>query len=218
MPVFCSFLGAVDYARQKGFPLSLSRSHSTEVETDADGENVNVNRTIHWLIGSAAVLFLCGVLAIVLPITFSISMTVVLGCLVLVAAGAHVVFGLNFEPAHWGWHVLIAGLYLIAAILLLANPLLGVVLLALLVGVVLIAEGIIEIFLFFILRHYRHAFWVMIDGVVTLALGIMICSRWPPEDPDMVQYLVGIGFICSAVSRLLLGFGIRLVEPTGTGG
>lgn len=181
----------------------------------ADTENVNVDRTIHYLIGSAAVLFVCGVLAIVLPIAFSISMTVVLGCLVIVAAGAHVVFGFNFEPTHWGWHALIAGLYLIAAILLLANPLLGVVLLALLVGVVLIVEGIIEIFLFFILRQYRHAFWMMIDGLVTLTLGIMICSQWPPENPEIVQYLVGIGFICSAVSRLLLGFGIRVVESTG---
>ena len=45
----------------------------------------------------------------------------------------------------------------VAAINLLVNPLLGVVLLALLVGVVLIAEGIVEIGLFFVLRQYRHS-------------------------------------------------------------
>lgn len=97
---------------------------------------------------------------------------------------------------------------------LVVNPLLGVVLLALVVGVVLIAEGIIEIVLFFLLREYRHAFWILIDGLVTLVLGIVACAHWPPAGLDVIQYLVGISFISSSISRLVLGFAMRVVEPT----
>jgi uncharacterized membrane protein HdeD (DUF308 family) len=96
------------------------------------------------------------------------------------------------------------------------NPLLGVVLLALVVGIVLIAEGIIEIVLFFVLREYRHSIWILIDGVVTLGLGTMACAHWPPAALEIIQYLVGISFISSGISRLLLGFAIRVVDQMRT--
>ena len=70
---------------------------------------------------------------------------------------AHVVFRFQFECGTPGWHAFIAGLYGLAAINLMANPLLGVLLLALVVGLVLIAEEIIELVLFFMLSKYRHA-------------------------------------------------------------
>ena len=84
------------------------------------------------------------------------------------------------------------------------------------VGIVLIVEGVVEIVLFFILREYRHAVWILIDGVVTLVLGIVACAHWPPASLELVQCLVGISFISSGISRLLLGFAIRIFEPTET--
>lgn len=177
---------------------------------------IEVNRASRWLIASAVVVFVCGVSAIVLPLTFSVGIAALLGSLFVFAAIAHLVFGIHFGSGTLAWHAFIAALYGLAAINLLANPLLGVVLLALIVGVVLIAEGIIEIILFFLLREYRHAVWILLDGVVTLVLGIVACAHWPPITLELVQYLVGISFISSGISRLLLGFAIRVVEPTET--
>src|SRR5512132_394737 len=110
----------------------------------ADDEDIDVNRASRWLIASATVVFICGVLAILLPLTFSVGIAALLGWLFVFAAAAHLVFGIHFEATHWGWHALIAGLYALAAINLLVNPLLGVLLLVLVVGVILIAEGVIE--------------------------------------------------------------------------
>jgi uncharacterized membrane protein HdeD (DUF308 family) len=167
-----------------------------------------------YLIASGFVLLVCGILAIVLPLAFSVGVAALLGWLFVCAAVAHLVFGIHFEGAHWGWHALVAGFYGIAAINLLVNPLLGIVLLALLVGLVLIAEGIVEIFLFFVLREYRCAIWVMIDGIVTLVFGGVICAQWPPDTPDIIQYLVGIGFLSSGISRMVLAFAIPVAETT----
>ena len=178
--------------------------------------NVDVSRAIRWLIASAAVVFVCGILAIVLPLTFSFGVAGLLGWLFIFAAAAHVIFGIHFAGGTLGWHTFIAALYALAAINLLVNPLLGVVLLALLIGVVLVAEGIIEILLFFLLREYRYVVWILIDGVVTLVLGIVACAHWPPASLEIVQYLVGISFISSGVSRLLLALAIRAMERTGT--
>jgi uncharacterized membrane protein HdeD (DUF308 family) len=184
----------------------------------ADDEDIDVNRASRWLIASAVVVFICGVLAIVLPLTFSVGIAALLGCLFVFAAAAHLVFGIHFEATHWGWHASIAGLYVLAAINLLVNPLLGVLLLVLLVGVVLIAQGVIEIVLFFVLRQYRRAIWILFDGILTLLLGIVACAHWPPDSLELVQYLVGLNFIASGISRLVLGFAIRVIAPKETVG
>ena len=178
----------------------------------SDSVDIEVNRATRWLIVSAVVVFVCGILAIVLPLTFSVGIAAVLGWLFLAAALAHLIFGIHFGSGTLGWHAFIAGLYCVAAICLLVNPLLGVVLLALLVGIVLIAEGIIEIALYFVMREYQHSIWILIDGLVTLVLGIVVCAHWPPATLDVVQYLVGVSFISSGISRLLLGFAIRVVD------
>ena len=181
---------------------------------DSRASDTDVNRASRWLIASAAVVFVCGVLAIVLPLTFSVGIAALLGWLLVFAGIAHLTYGIHFQRGTFGWHALVAGLYSVAAINLLVNPLLGVVLLALIVGVVLVAEGIVEIGLFFVLREYRHSIWILIDGIVTLGLGIVVCGHWPPAAPEFIQYLVGISFISSGISRLLLGFAMRVVEPT----
>jgi uncharacterized membrane protein HdeD (DUF308 family) len=182
---------------------------SLDPETDID-----VSRATHWLIASAVVVFVCGILAVVLPLTFSLGVAGLLGWLFIFAAIAHLVFGFHLASGTLAWHAFIAAFYALAAINLLVNPLLGVVLLALVIGVVLVAEGIIEIVLFFLLREYRHVVWVLIDGIVTLVLGIVACAHWPPISLELVQYLVGISFISSGVSRLLLGLAIRVMERT----
>jgi len=45
-----------------------------------------------WLIAWSMVVFVCGILAIVLPLTFSFGIAIVIGCVVLVAGVAHFVF------------------------------------------------------------------------------------------------------------------------------
>jgi uncharacterized membrane protein HdeD (DUF308 family) len=186
-------------------------TNSLEGESDID-----VGRATRWLIASAMVVLVCGIVAIVLPLIFSIGAAGLLGWLFIFAGVAHVIFGIHSASGTLRWHAFIAALYALAAINLLVNPLLGVVLLALVVGVVLVAEGIIEIVLFFLLREYRYVVWILVDGVVTLVLGIVACAHWPPVNLELVQYLVGISFISSGISRLLLGFAIRVMEQTET--
>jgi uncharacterized membrane protein HdeD (DUF308 family) len=176
--------------------------------------DVDVKRATRWLIASAVVVFVCGALAIVLPVAFPVGIAALLGWLFVVAAIAHLAFGIHFGRDTFAWHAFVAALYCLAAFSFLGNPLLGIVLLSLVIGVVLLAEGIIQIVLFFVLRRHRHAVWILIDGIVTLTLGIVACAHWPPAAPEIIPYLVGISFISSGISRLVLAFAIEVVEPT----
>jgi uncharacterized membrane protein HdeD (DUF308 family) len=190
--------GRLSHRNETAVPSPSLSPESGKVvsSSESEGDDIDVNRASRWLIASAVVVFVCGVLATLLPLTFSVGVAALLGWLFVFAAIAHLVFGIHFESGTLGWHAFIAVLYGLAAINLLVNPLLGVVLLA------------------FVVRQYRHAVWILVDGVFTLGLGIVACAHWPPASLELVQYLVGISFISSGISRLLLGFAVRLIEPT----
>ncbi|HEY5036946.1 MAG TPA: DUF308 domain-containing protein, partial [Chthoniobacterales bacterium] len=107
------------------------------------------------------------------------------------------------------WKFLVALLYIVAGLFLWMNPLVGVVSLTLVVAIFLVLEGVIEIVLYFKLRGVRHASWVMLDGIITLILGILIWKQWPSSSSWVIGTLVGISLIFSGVSRFLLSFAAR---------
>jgi len=102
------------------------------------------------------------------------------------------------------WQILLSALNVMAGICLLANPLLGVLSLALFLAIFLLLEGIFEFALYFRLRRFRHSVWLLIDGIGTSILGILMVSQWPPASPEIIGALIGISLMLSAVSRLNL--------------
>jgi uncharacterized membrane protein HdeD (DUF308 family) len=51
-----------------------------------------IKKVSPWLILWSLVTFVCGILAIILPAEFSLGIALVIGCLILVAGIAHLVF------------------------------------------------------------------------------------------------------------------------------
>ncbi len=155
-------------------------------------------------------MFVCGMLAIALPRLSSIEIVIVLSWLILIAGVWHIIFAFHSHSiGRFLWKFLVALLYVAAGLYLSMNPLLGVVSLTLVVAIFLVLEGVIEIVLYFKLRGVRHASWVMLDGIVTLILGILIWKQWPSSSRWVIGTLVGISLIFSGVSRFMLSFAAR---------
>ena len=174
-----------------------------------------IKKASPWLIGWGIVVFVCGVLAIFLPITFSFGITTVIGCLVLAAGIGHFIFAFHTRNVGgFSWQILIGLLYLVATVCLLVNPLLGVISLALLVAIFLSVEGIFELALYFQLRGFRHAFWLLLDGVGTLTLGVVMIKQWPPASPEIIGTLIGISMMLSAASRVIFSLTVRSLNPS----
>jgi uncharacterized membrane protein HdeD (DUF308 family) len=51
--------------------------------------------------------------------------------------------------------------------------------------------------------------WILIDGIVTLLLGLMIYLQWPSSSAWAIGTLVGVSLIISGVSRMMLSFTVR---------
>lgn len=166
------------------------------------------------LIVWSLVTFVCGVLAIVLSLTFSFSIAVAIGLLVLIAGVGHLVFAFHMRSfGGFLWQILLCALYELAAIFLLANPLLSLLSLTLVLASFLLLEGALEVGLYFRLKRFRHAVWILLDGIGTLIVGIVMVRQWPPASPEIVGALVGISLMLSAFSRLMFSLLVRRLNP-----
>src|SRR5437867_13114549 len=189
---------------------TLQKENLMSVETTVG----NVRKTSGWSMLWAILMFVCGILAISLPLASSIGIVIVLAWLILFAGICHLIFA--FHSHSLGavlWQVLLAIVYGIAGIYMLMHPLLGVLSLTLLLAVFLLVEGILEIALYFRIRRVRHAGWVLFDGIVTLILGIFIWAQWPSSSVWVIGTLVGISLIFSGISRFMLSQAVRDVTP-----
>jgi uncharacterized membrane protein HdeD (DUF308 family) len=167
-----------------------------------------------WVIIWGIVTFVCGVLAIILPLTFSFGIALIIGCLILTAGIAHLFFAFDTRSVDgFLWQILVSVLYGTGAIFLLVNPLLSVLSLTLILAIFLLFEGILELALYFCLRRFRHSLWVLIDGIGTLILGILMVMQWPPTTPEIIGVLIGISLMLSAVSRVVLSLAVRTLNP-----
>jgi uncharacterized membrane protein HdeD (DUF308 family) len=172
-----------------------------------------IKKASPWLIVWSTVTFVCGILAIILPLTISFGIALIIGCLMLVGGIAHLVFA--FQTRSVGgflWQILVSLLYAMAAICLLVNPLLSVLSLSFLLAIFLLLEGVLEFALYFRLRRFRHSVWLLLDGIGTLILGILMLSQWPPASPEIIGALIGISLMLSAVSRLIFTMAIRALN------
>ena len=173
-----------------------------------------IKKVSPWLIGWSTVTFVCGILAMILPLTISFGIALIIGCLILAAGIGHLFYAFQARSVDgFLWQILLSTLYVMAAICLLVNPLLSVLSLSLFLAIFLILEGIVEFALYFRVRRFHHSIWLLIDGVGTLVLGILLLSQWPPASPEIIGALIGISLMLSAVSRLIFTMAIRALNP-----
>jgi len=177
----------------------------------------SITKASPWLIVWSTVTFVCGILAIILPLTISFGIALIIGSLILAAGIGHLFYAFQTRSVDgFLWQILLSTLYVIAAICLLANPLLSVLSLSLFLAIFLLLEGIVEFALYFRVRRFRHSVWLLLDGIGTVVLGILMISQWPPASPEIIGALIGISLMLSAISRLIFTMAIRALNPATT--
>jgi len=151
-------------------------------------------------------MLICGFLAIGIPLASGIGVAIVIGWLVLISAVWHLIFGFRSASGIGGvlWQILLALIYGAAGIAILRYPLAGLAWLTLVLATFLLIEAALEIALYFSIRRRVNAGGVLLDGIITLLLGILIWTQWPFSSAWALGTLVGVSLIFSGVSRLML--------------
>ena len=54
---------------------------------------------------------------------------------------------------------------------------------------------------------------MLVDGIVTLLLGLMIYLQWPSSAAWAIGILVGVSMMISGLSRVMLSLSVRKAAP-----
>jgi uncharacterized membrane protein HdeD (DUF308 family) len=171
-----------------------------------------VRQASTWSIVWGVLLVVLGMLAVGSPFLAAVAVNAVLAWLIVLAGVVHLI--LAFQAHRAGsliWRLLVGLAYVFFGVYLIAHPALGVASLTLLLASLFLIEGIIDMALFFQVRPMRGSSWVLIDGVITLLLGLMIYRQWPSSSTWAIGTLVGVSMIISGVTRTMLSLTVRKV-------
>jgi uncharacterized membrane protein HdeD (DUF308 family) len=168
-----------------------------------------------WSIVVSLLVILAGILAIGLPLAAGIAVNIVVAWLLLFSGVMHLVFAWHLRRIGGViWQLLLGALYIGVGVYLFAHPLAGLLTLTLALAIYLFVEGILELILAFQEYARRARGWLVLDGIVTLILGLMIWRTWPASTEWAIGTLVGISMIFSGVARLMFSMAARsLVTP-----
>jgi len=165
-----------------------------------------------WFIAIAVIFILLGIYAIVEPGIAGLGVTLLVGWLLLFGGVAHFISAFKGGGAkHALLQILVGLVYLIGGLYFLTHTIMAVGTLTLLLAGVIFAEGVLEIVAYFRLKNTRGSVWLLINGIVTLALGGMIWIHWPSSSIWAIGTLVGVNLLMTGFSRLMLGLAARKI-------
>ena len=163
-------------------------------------------------------LIVAGVLALLLPFFAAVAITAIVGWLLILAGAAHLLFGWHARTSGAVvWQVILGLLYLGVGIYLILHPARGLLTLTILLASYFIIEGVIEVVMYFQLRRRHGVTWFLINGLVTLFLGVLIWSQWPFSSAWAIGTLVGISLLFSGIARLSFRHGPSVLGSFGPG-
>jgi uncharacterized membrane protein HdeD (DUF308 family) len=168
----------------------------------------------HWklFLIEGIVLVVLGILAILIPMAASITVTIILGWLFLVSGvvGLVTTFWARQAPGFW-WSLVSAVLATAAGIVLLLWPVSGVISLTLLLIVFFIIEGVASIMYAF--EHKKDLssrwIWMLVSGIIDLILAGLIWSGLPGTAAWALGLLVGINMLFGGTSLIAMALHAR---------
>ncbi|WP_254543805.1 HdeD family acid-resistance protein [Halomarina pelagica] len=185
---------------------------STETSSDAEMRRTETTLYGSWrtLMIGGALIALLGVLAIVYPFVTGVSISVFLGAALVVGAVIHVAHA--FSAGGWKgtlWQIVLALVYLVAGILFLTDPVLGLMSLTLVLIAYFLIDGVVEIVMGLRLRGEPRWAWMVASGVISLVLAALIWAGLPSSAVWAVGLLFGVSLLTTGISMAMVAMGGR---------
>lgn len=163
-----------------------------------------------WFVALGVLLIFAGTVALVTVVPATIVSVIWIGTMLFVIGIAEIVAAFRFKE--WGrfalWLVL-GLLYLAAGVMTFVNPLLAAASLTLLIGIALVAGGIVRGYIAYQMRDSNSWGWVALSGVITLLLGVMILMQWPASGLYVLGIFLGVDMLFAGFGWLSTGLAIR---------
>jgi uncharacterized membrane protein HdeD (DUF308 family) len=196
----------------------MTLPHDTHQDTNRDISKLQSEMSAavraHWkaFLIEGILLAILGLAAMIVPPLASLAVTIFLGWMFLISgiAGLALTFWARGMPGFW-WSLLSAVLAIGAGIILLAQPVEGVLTLTIVVGIYFLAEGVATIM--YALEHRRELSgrwsWLLIAGIVDILLAGIIISGLPGSALWAIGLLVGINLLFGGATLIGMALAAR---------
>lgn len=157
-----------------------------------------------------------GFLAIVLPFATGIALTYVIGALLILSGIAHT--GHAYAARGWKgsvWQASLAVVSILAGIVFLANPVVGLLSLTLLVIAFLFVDGMAELGTSLRMAGEPGRGWIAASGVLSLVLAIFLWSGFPVDAVWVVGLVVGVSLFTTGLSMIAVAYDGRRAGEDG---
>jgi uncharacterized membrane protein HdeD (DUF308 family) len=161
------------------------------------------------LLGAALIALGVGALTYTGMVVATAVTVLVFGCL-LAAGGIAYIVGAFFTRGWGGFFLsLLAGvLYVAAGVIIISDPVEAAIIYTLLLAMFFFVEGLFRI-ISALTGRFRQRGWMLVNGIVTLILGVLIWRQWPLSGLYAVGMLLGVNLVFSGVSYVGLGLAAR---------
>jgi uncharacterized membrane protein HdeD (DUF308 family) len=168
----------------------------------------------HWkaFLFEGILLAVLGIAALILPPLASLAITIFLGWMFLISGigGLIVTYWARSTPGFW-WSLISAALAVLAGMLLLARPMQAVLTLTIVLGAYFLAEGVTTIM--YALEHRRELSgrwsWLLISGLVDIAIAFMVITGLPSSAEWAIGVLVGINLLFGGATLIGMALAAR---------
>jgi len=160
-----------------------------------------------------------GVISIIVPLATAVAVNGLIGIVLLLAGIFQIVHAVR-RPETAGRFVLgliVAAFYLIAGLILLAHPILGVAAFTLFLATFFIVAGVFKFIGAFEMHGQTGWGWALVGGILSFILGVLIFAHWPSSAVWAIGLLVGIDLLYMGWAMITMSLALHTVHA-GTRG
>jgi uncharacterized membrane protein HdeD (DUF308 family) len=169
-----------------------------------------LRRASGWAIAWAVLIIIAGFVMICLPFMAGLGIAVVVGSLLVISGIFHLIQAFHTKAAGpFLWQLLVGIVYVVGGFDIAIHPALGLVALTLVLGIILIIQGVVGIFGYFTHKALPGAGWILFNAICALVLGIIIWREGAAAAMWVVGTLVGLNLILSGITLLMLLSSVR---------
>jgi uncharacterized membrane protein HdeD (DUF308 family) len=166
-----------------------------------------------WFLVLGIALIALGLFAISASCITTLAVVWVFGVVLLAGAVVEVISAIQGR----GWrgtvlHLLAAILYLVVGLFLVRHTEEAAITLTLFAAVALLVGGAFRIVIA-LLDPFPGRGWALLNGVITLLLGVLIWQHWPDSGVWVIGLFFGIEMLFSGWSWVMLAFTVRSAVP-----
>ncbi len=184
------------------------------VAQEAHPEIQQIQRLLYnnksWIIGLGVAFVVLGIIGLGMSATLSLTITEVFGVLLIV--GGCIQLAHTFTIRGWKGRIYLvvsSFIYLLAGITIVVNPVRSELFITLMLAGMFVFVGVVRICMAFQKHSFRNRFWIIINGAISMILGIIILTNWPFSGLLFIGLLISVELILNGWTFIFFASQLR---------